>query len=80
MKYPLRFIVSYVQPVTQHFGSRTALLQSIHTERNGAMCPTYINLIQNSQTVKKECGPQKGYGEKRCEIQGRSQEMAVMVG
>ena len=30
----------------------------------------YIYLIQNSQVVKKECGPEKGYGEKRCEIQG----------
>ena len=40
----------------------------------------YIYLIQNSQAVKKECGPQKGYGEKRCEIQGGGQEMAVMVG
>ena len=40
----------------------------------------YPNLIQNSQAVKKECGPQKGYGEKRCEIQGGSQEMAVMIG
>ena len=29
---------------------------------------------------KKECGPEKGYGEKRCEIQGGGQEMAVMVG
>ena len=29
---------------------------------------------------KKVCGPQKGYGEKRCEIQGGGQEMAVMVG
>ena len=38
------------------------------------------HLIQNSQAVKKECGPQKGYGEKRCEIQGGGQEMAVMVG
>ena len=38
------------------------------------------NLIQNSQAVKKECGLQKGYGEKRCEIQGGGQEMAVMVG
>ena len=37
-------------------------------------------LIQNSQAVKNECGPQKGYGEKRCEIQGGGQEMAVMVG
>ena len=36
-------------------------------------------LIQNSQAVKKECGPEKGYGEKRCEIQGGGQEMAVMV-
>ena len=40
----------------------------------------YIHLIQNSQAVKKVCGPQKGYGEKRCEIQGCGQEMAVMVG
>ena len=40
----------------------------------------YYNLIQNSQAVKKVCGPQKGYGEKRCEIQGGGQEMAVMVG
>ena len=39
-----------------------------------------INIIQNSQAVKKECGPEKGYGEKRCEIQGGGQEMAVMVG
>ena len=38
------------------------------------------NLIQNSQAVKKVCGPQKGYGEKRCESQGGGQEMAVMVG
>ena len=40
----------------------------------------YLHLIQNSQAVKKVCGPQKGYGEKRCEIQGGGQEMAVMVG
>ena len=39
----------------------------------------YYYLIQNSQAVKKECGPEKGYGEKRCEIQGGGQEMAVMV-
>ena len=39
-----------------------------------------LDLIQNSQAVKKQCGPQKGYGEKRCEIQGGGQEMAVMVG
>ena len=37
-------------------------------------------LIQNSQAVKKACNPQKGYGEKRCEIQGGGQKMAVMVG
>ena len=37
------------------------------------------NIIQNSQAVKKVCGPQKGHGEKRCEIQGGGQEMAVMV-
>ena len=38
----------------------------------------YLN--QNIQAVKKECGPQKGQGEKRCEIQGGGQEMVVMVG
>ena len=37
-------------------------------------------LIKNSQAVKKQCGPQRGDGEKRCEIQGGGQEMAVMVG
>ena len=40
----------------------------------------YNYLIQNNQAVKNECYPPKGYGEKRCEIQGGSQEMAVMVG
>ena len=42
VKQPLHFIVSYVQPVTQHFESRTvrkALLQSMHIERNGAAHP-----------------------------------------
>ena len=42
------------------------------------ICNTY--LIQNSQAVKKVSDPQKGYGEKRCEIQGGGQEMAVKVG
>ena len=31
-------------------------------------------------SCKKVCGPQKGYCEKRCEIQAGGQEMAVMVG
>ena len=34
----------------------------------------------HSQAVKNVYGPQKGYGEKRREIQGGGQEMAVMVG
>ena len=42
--------------------------------------PANTYLIQNSQAVKKVCGPQKGYGEKRYEIQGGGQETAVMVG
>jgi len=37
------------------------------------------NLIQNSPVVKK-VRPQKGHSEKRCEIQGGGQEMALMVG
>ena len=40
----------------------------------------YINLIKKQPSCKKRCGPQKGHGEKRCEIQGGGQEMAVMVG
>ena len=44
------------------------------------LIPSHDYLIQNSQAVKKVCGLQKGYGEKRCEIQGGGQEMAVMVG
>ena len=40
-------LLLYVQPVTQHFGSRTVRkthLQSMHTKRrNGAVCPSYIN-------------------------------------
>ena len=36
---------------------------------------TYYNLNQNSQAVIKECGSQKGQGEKRCEIQGGGQEI-----
>ena len=57
--------------------------ESQHTSILFKMCALleyYNNLIQNSQAVKKVCGPQKGYGEKRCEIQGGGQEMAVMVG
>ena len=40
----------------------------------------YRYRIQNIRAVKIECDPQKGYGEKRCEIQGGDQEMAVMAG
>ena len=53
-------------------------LTSVEITRN--MRAVKLYLIQNSQAVKKVCGPQKGYGEKRCEIQGGGQEMAVMVG
>ena len=41
---------------------------------------SHCNLIKNSQAVKKGCGLQKSHGEKRCEIQGGGQEMAVTVG
>ena len=42
MKNPLRFVVSYVQPVTQHFESRTAPLQSTNTKRNSVARPNCI--------------------------------------
>jgi len=35
---------------------------------------------KNSPAAKTVCGPQEGHCEKRCEIQGGGQEMAVMVG
>ena len=35
---------------------------------------------QKQPSCKKRCGPHKGHGEKRCEIQGGGQEMVVMVG
>ena len=59
------------------------ILNTLNTSDFISKCTNYIYntyLIQNSQAVKKVCGPQKGYGEKRCEIQGGGQEMAVMVG
>ena len=39
-----------------------------------------LDLIKNSQAAKKGAAPKKGRGEKRCEIQGGGQEIAVMVG
>ena len=36
-----------------------------------------LDINQNSQAVKIQCGPQ---GEKKCEIQGGGQVMAVMAG
>ena len=39
-----------------------------------------IKSNQKQPSCKKRCGPHKGHGEKRCEIQSGGQEMAVMVG
>ena len=39
-----------------------------------------ISKPKTAKLQKKECASQKGQGEKRCEIKGGSQEMAVMVG
>jgi len=38
------------------------------------------NLIQKQLSYKNSVWPQEGHCEKRCEIQGGGQEMAVMVG
>ena len=66
-------------------GLKEIELKTRKIQRKNQQCATITqsrlaNLIQNSQAVKKVCSPQKGYGEKRCEIQGGGQEMAVMVG
>ena len=46
------------------------------------ICFIFMQNISNPKqpSCKKVCSPQKGYGEKRYEIQGGGQEMAVMVG
>ena len=53
MKYPLRFVVSYVQSVTQHFELRTvrkALLQFTHTKRKKfCHAPNHINYSLKSE-------------------------------
>jgi len=36
--------------------------------------------VKSNPAVKKSVRPQKGHCEKRCEIQGGGQEIAVMVG
>ena len=42
---------------------------------------TLLNVSNQKQpSCKKSAAPKKGHGEKRCEIQGGGQEMAVMVG
>ena len=72
--YYLCILSPYVQDVPFNLCISSYRLQI----RTLSHCISY--LIQNSQAVKKVCGPQKGYGEKRCEIQGGGQEMAVIVG
>ena len=63
-----------------HPNSHTDLTDyfSLETPDNLALVIAY--LIKNSQAVKKGAAPHKGHDEKRCEIQGGGQEMAVMVG
>jgi len=52
--------------------------QIIHHLKPLLQCLTTV--IKSNPTVKKSLRPQKGHCEKRCEIQGGGQEMAVMVG
>ena len=56
--YSLLFVVSYVQPVTQQYESRTfpeAPLQFTHTKRNGAV-PNFINYRLKSEiSITRHC-------------------------
>ena len=54
--------------------------QRVHTSYLRRQVKTNVYLIKNCQAVRKGCGLQKNHGEKRCEIQGGSQVMVVMVG
>ena len=53
MKYPLRFVVCYVQPVTQHFNQelfeKHLYNPRIPKERNRAVHPNYINYRLKSE-------------------------------
>jgi len=47
------------------------------------MLPSLYAITKRSEiqpSCKKRVLPQKGYSEKRCEIHGGGQEMAMMVG
>ena len=59
MKYLLCFVVSYVQPITQYYESRTARKHlcnpRIPKERNGAVCPSYINYCLKSEVSITLC-------------------------
>ena len=51
MKYPLRFVVSFVQPVTQHFKNCSKSTSAIHAYRKRwcHACPGYINYHLKSE-------------------------------
>jgi len=36
--------------------------------------------VKSNPKQSKVCGPEEGHCEKRCEIQGGGQEMAVIIG
>ena len=81
IKMCIKFLCSTHNPLYfNRFLLQNRILQKWLVLLSWSQSSSYIYLIQNSQAVKKQCGPQKGYGEKRCEIQGGGQEMAVMVG
>ena len=83
----------YISTICNGYTTSTSALPGLYTLAGGLQPQVQVciyqestsahgitNLNQNSQAVKKEYGPQKGQDEKRCEIQGGGQEMAVMVG
>ena len=53
--------------------------RQVTTTINGNMTALQYIITKISEVVKKVCGPQEGHCEKSCEIQGGSQEMAVVL-
>ena len=49
VKYPLHFAVSYVQPVTQHFESRTFLDALLQSAKEMVLCTNFINYRLKSE-------------------------------
>jgi len=67
------FIKRKVRQVTTNINDNMPALQHTITKRK-------CNLFQKQPSCKRVCSPQEGHCEKRYQIQGGGQDMAMIVG